>query len=187
MHPRTEEVLNYLDARRDDLRAAVDLVPLDLREQQPGSDRWSVAQVLDHLTMIDRRVGMGLKKWLGDAKTKGIGPENETSSVLNSVPTELIKDRSRRVQSPTEIRPRSDIDARTAWTALESARAELRAAFLSGDGLALAKVIQPHPILGPINLYQWILFVGSHEARHTAQIREIGDALKAGPAAAGSN
>src|SRR5437762_5797521 len=124
MHPRTEEVLNYLDARRDDLRAAVDLVPVDLRERQPDSDRWSVAQVLDHLTLIDRRVGMGLKKWLSDAKTKGIGPENETSSVLNSVPRDLIIDRSRRVQSPTEIRPGDDIDARTAWSALARARAE---------------------------------------------------------------
>ena len=32
---------------------------------------------------------------------------------------------------------------------------------------------QPHPVLGPINIYQWALFVGSHEARHALQIREI--------------
>ena len=52
-----------------------------------------------------------------------------------------------------------------------------RAALLSGDGLALEQVVQPHPALGPINLYRWLLFEGSHEARHTLQVREIGAAL----------
>lgn len=186
MHPRVEEVLSYLDARRNDLQAAVDVVPPDLRNQQPGPDRWSIAQVLDHLTMIDRRVSIGLKKWIRDAQAAGIGYEGETSSVLNSVPRELIVDRSRKFDAPEEIRPRSDVDAKTAWAALESARADLRAAFLEGDGLAMAEVNQPHPVLGPINLYQWVLFVGSHEARHTDQIREIGNELKVDSAAAGS-
>jgi hypothetical protein len=26
---------------------------------------------------------------------------------------------------------------------------------------------------GLLNLYQWMVFVGGHEARHTAQIREV--------------
>ena len=183
MHPRTEEVLNYLDARRADLQAAVELAPIELQQKSPAPDQWSIAQVLDHLTMIDRRVSAGLKKWLADAKAKGIKSESETSSVLRSVPTELIIDRRKRFDAPAEIRPGNDIDAAAAWTALSQAREELRAAFIDGDGLALAEIIQPHPVLGPINLYQWILFVGSHEARHTAQIREIAAALRENSAA----
>jgi uncharacterized damage-inducible protein DinB len=178
MHPRTEEVLNYLDARRADLQTAVEAVPLDLRQKSAAPNQWSIAQVLDHLTMIDRRVGTGMKKWLADARAKGVGAETGTSSVRNSVPTELIIDRSRRFEAPAEIRPADDIDATAAWTALEQAREDLRSTFLSGDGLALAEIIQPHPVLGPINLYQWMLFVGSHEARHTGQIREIAGALQ---------
>jgi uncharacterized damage-inducible protein DinB len=180
MHPRVAEVLEYLDARRDELRTAVDLVPPDLRDKQPGPNRWSVAQVLDHLSMIDRRVGIGMKKWIADARIRGIGPETETASVLGSVPTALIIDRSRRVNAPEEIRPKTSVDAQTAWEALEAARENLRTAFLNGDGAALSEVIQPHPILGPINVYQWILFVGSHEARHTAQVREIAAELSRG-------
>jgi len=44
----------------------------------------------------------------------------------------------------------------------------------------LSEVVQPHPVLGPINLYQWALFVGSHETRHTGQVREIAAQLNAG-------
>lgn len=180
MNPRLEEVFNYLDTERRELRAAVDLVPAELRDQQPGPDRWSVAQVLQHLVIIEKRIGMGMTKWVADAKTAGVGPESETSSVLNSLDLALIADRSRRRNAPEEARPNGELDAASAWTALEQTRAALRAGVVPGDGMALGEVIQPHPVLGPINLYQWLLFVGSHETRHTGQVREIAAELNAG-------
>jgi len=179
MHPRIEEVINYLDTKRTALRKAVESVPPELRNQQPGADRWSVAQVLQHLFMIERRIGLGMTKWVNDANTGGLGTETETSSVMNSLPLQLITDRSQRRNAPDEVRPRGDIDAESAWVALEQSRETLRAAFLAGDGRALSQVIQPHPVLGPINLYQWMLFVGSHEVRHTAQVHEIAEQLNA--------
>jgi uncharacterized damage-inducible protein DinB len=186
MSPRLEEVLNYLDSERVALRDAVELVPTELRDQQPGPDRWSVAQVLQHLVIIEKRIGMGMTKWVADAKAAGVGPEVETSSVLNSLDLALIADRSRRRNAPDEVRPNGDLEAASAWTALEQTRAALRAAVLPADGLALGEVIQPHPVLGPINLYQWLLFVGSHETRHTGQVREIAADLNAGASTATS-
>ena len=173
MHPRLEEVLNYLDAQRSSLREAVELVPPALRDQAPGTDRWSVAEVLQHLVLIEKRIGLGVTKWISEARAAGLGPETETSSVMNSLPLQLISDRTERKSAPEQVSPRGDLDAASAWTALEQTRAVLRAAALAGDGLALGKVIQPHLVLGPINIYQWLLFVGSHEARHAAQVREI--------------
>lgn len=175
MHPRTEEVINYLDARRNELRAAIDSVPAQARNTQSTANQWSVAQVLDHLTIVDKRVAAGVGKWIADARGNGLGEETETTSVAGTIPNEKIVDRSRKVAAPEEIRPRTDVDAETAWAELEQAREKLRAAFLTGDGLALGEVVQPHPVLGPINIYQWMLFCASHEARHTLQIREIAE------------
>jgi hypothetical protein len=149
-----------------------------MREKQPGPDRWSVAQVLDHLTIVDRRVGIGLRKWIDEARSANLGAETETSSIVNTIPVSLITDRSRRANAPEAIRPSSEANAETAWAALESARENLRSAFVTGNGLALTEVIRPHPVLGPINLYQWVLFVGSHEARHADQVREIAADLR---------
>jgi uncharacterized damage-inducible protein DinB len=187
MHPRIEEVLNYLDTERSALREAVELVPPALRDEAPGTDRWSVAQVLQHLAIIEKRIAMGMAKWIAEARTSGLGPEIDTSSILNSLPLQLIADRSQPRSAPEEVRPRGDTDAATAWKALEQTRAALRAAILAGDGLALSEVVQPHPVLGPINLYQWTLFVGSHEIRHTGQVREIAEQLSADATAAGAS
>ena len=49
----------------------------------------------------------------------------------------------------------------------------LRGAVDRADGLAIGEVTAPHPFLGSLNLYQWLIFLGAHEARHAAQIREI--------------
>ena len=187
MHPRIAETLKYLDTERADLRAAVELVTPELRDQPPGPDRWSVAQVLQHLTLIENRVGRLVSKRIAGARAEGLGPELETSPILNSRHAAKIADRSFRVTAPEEIRPPSDADAVSAWAALEQSRETLRLAVLSGDGLALSEVKHPHPVLGEINLYQWILFVGSHEVRHTAQVREIADELKAGSTTAGGS
>jgi len=186
MHPRSAEVLNYLDQTRRELRAAVDSVPSDSRNAKPAGDRWSVAQILDHLAIAHSLVAALVQKSIAEAQAKGIGPETVTSSVLGTVPTERILDRTRKVQAPETILPRSDVDVETAWTDLDQAREKLRAAFLAGDGLALEQVIQPHPVLGPINMYQWVLFNGSHEARHTLQIRELAAAFNSPAEAAAS-
>ena len=186
MHPRIAEALEYLDNERADLRAAVELVPTSLREQSPVPDRWCVAQVLNHLSLIENRIAPLVGKLVAGARAAGLGPELETSPILNTKHAAKIADRSFRVTAPEETRPPSGVDAASAWAALEQSRQALRAAVMSGDGLALSEVKHPHPVLGEINLYQWILFVGSHEVRHTAQVLEIADDLKANSTSASS-
>ena len=179
MHPRVAEVIKYLDDTRSVLREAVELVPPESRDIQSSPDRWSVAQVLHHLGSIEARVGIGVTRWVAGARAGGLGPEVETSSVLRTVDLPAIGDRTTRHTAPEGFIPPTDVDAESAWASLERSRKTLRAGFIAGDGLALSEVIQPHPVLGPINMYQWVLFVGGHEARHTAQVREIAAELNA--------
>ena len=45
------------------------------------------------------------------------------------------------------------------------------------DGKDLRPVRQAHFLFGELDFYQWVAFVGFHERRHTAQLREIAAAL----------
>ena len=49
MHPHLDAALSRLDESRAALRAAVEAVPAALRTRKPAQDRWSVAEVLEHL------------------------------------------------------------------------------------------------------------------------------------------
>ncbi len=83
-----------------------------------------------------------------------------------------ILSRSNRINAPEPVHPTS-LTSAAAWEALERAGGRVRGALRSADGLALGAVTHPHPAFGPISIYEWFAVVGSHEARHAAQIREI--------------
>lgn len=180
MHPRTEELLRHLDANRVVLRAAVDDVPPPLRDTRPAPDRWSVAEVLEHLTRVEEQLTRLLSAKLSEAQAVGaLGPEPDTSAVVDPATHRAVLDRRRRVTAGDRVLPRGQLDSSAALAALENARARLRELVSAYDGVAIASITHPHPVLGPIDAYQWFAFVGSHEARHAAQILEVGEALGA--------
>ena len=177
MHPRTQEILQYLDTQREVLRAAVESVPVEKREVSPKADCWSVAGVLEHLAYSETSLTRLFTVRLAEAKARGLAAETETAPLLPSLGMERVLDRSQKVTASPSGQPHAGLDAKAAWEALEAAGAAFREAFLAGDGLALSELLHPHAPLGPLNFYQWAAFVGAHEARHAAQIREIARSL----------
>jgi hypothetical protein len=178
MHPRTEELLRHLDANRAVLRAAVDDVPPSLRETRPAPDVWSVAEVLEHLTRVEEQLTRLLGSKLSEARAAGaLGPEADTASVVDPMTHKVVLDRRHRITAGDRVLPHGELDAATALAALESARDRLRELLIAHDGVTIAAVSHPHPVLGPVDAYGWFAFVGSHEARHAAQIREAGATL----------
>lgn len=175
MHPRTEELLQHLDANRAVLRAAVDGVAPTLRETRPAPDRWSVAEVLEHLSKVESQLTRLIESWLTEAQRTGaLQPERDTSPVVPTIDNAILLDRSHRITAGERVLPRGEMDSASAWTALEAARARLRDVIGRFDGFALTAITHPHPVLGPLNGYQWLAFIGTHEARHARQIAEIG-------------
>jgi len=179
MHPRTDELLRHLDAHRVALREAVERVPVSLRETRPSADQWSCAEVLEHLMRVEQQVTRGLGAKLSEARAAGqLHLQPDTSSVAGMLNHDAVVDRRRPITAGERVFPRGEMDAAAALAALETTRTQLRDVVTSVDGLAIEAVMLPHPVLGPINGYQWFLFLGSHEARHAGQIREIATALQ---------
>ena len=74
LHPRIQELIDFLAIHRREVHDAVAAVPPALRDRKPGPDKWSVAEVLEHLTMIERRVAALLTMQVAAAREKGVGP-----------------------------------------------------------------------------------------------------------------
>jgi hypothetical protein len=176
MHPHTDEMLRHLDATRVVLRAAVDAVPPAVRETRPDPDRWSVAEVLEHLTRVEQQLTRLLSMRLSE-QAATLLPATDTSSILTRLDHHRILDRRRPITAGERVLPRGEMDATAALAALEASRAKLRELVVAHDGIAIDAVTHPHPVLGVIDAYQWFIFIGSHEARHAEQIREIATAL----------
>lgn len=172
MHPRTAELLAFLDQQRQILRSAYESVPAPMRDRAPAPDAWSVANIIEHLAMVERRFADRLSSRIAEAQADGLDRETSTAPIVPTFNLAPLTDRSNRLTAPPPVHP-SGVSADAAWQALEDATAALRAAILQGDGLALGTITMAHPVFGQLPLYHYIAVAGAHECRHAAQIREI--------------
>jgi len=171
MHPRTSELLRHLDEHRMVLHQAFAAVPAALRERKPAPDRWSVAEVLEHLGIVEQRVAKMLGDGLRAAQADGpLPPDPDHGAILPTIDAELVLDRERTVMARAAVQPRSGSSAEVAWNVLQESRQALRGVVLAADGLRTDAIRAPHPFLGELTFHQWIAFVGLHESRHAAQI-----------------
>ena len=178
MHPRLSEVAQYCEAQRGELLAAADTLPEAQWTVQPADGQWSVSDVLEHLHRVERGSARLIGKLAIEVRAAGHPQELDASSVLDSLSFARLTDRSTRVEAPERVRPEGGWTRTAALSAIAGSRAELHQAFAAADGLALGSLRHPHPRLGEIDLYQWILFIGQHEARHAMQLTEIVGAMR---------
>lgn len=174
MHPRIAELLEYIDRQADVLRNEFETIPRERRGERPSPDRWSPAEVVHHVVIVERRLTALLQRLIAEAR--GHEPETDTSSIVAILQPDRATIRERRIVTSEASQPR-DTDAGLVWSEFESTRRALKDVVATADGLALAKVGAPHPALGDLNGYGWIAFAGSHAARHAAQIKEDAETL----------
>jgi hypothetical protein len=173
MHSRTQSLLQYLDEQHELLRRAVESVPQAWRERTPSEERWSVAEILEHIAIAEVRIEQLFASKVAEARAAGLGAEQISLPDLSPWDRSRALDRSRRVTSGEAVRPTGTLDAAAAWAAVERSFQSFRRTVAASDGVPLGQIVQPHPVFGPMNLYGWAEFVAGHEARHAAQILEL--------------
>ena len=135
-----------------------------------------MAEVLEHVLLIERRIDTLIERHVATITPRS-GPAQTIPGVDALIDTRRLLDRSRKITTGDATQPRGGMEVARLREALDESRGTLLHTIERCDGLALESVSIPHAVLGPINLYQWIAFVGTHEARHAAQIRETATLL----------
>lgn len=170
MHPRITELLEYVDAQAAKLQSAFDEIAPHLRGVRPMPERWSPAEIVHHLAIVERGLTRQLAALVEQARSHP--PETETAPLFPMTSATRVELRTRRVVTSSTVEPR-DTDPDRVWQDFLEARAALKHVIAAGDGLSLGAVSAPHPMLGPFTAYEWIAFAGAHAARHADQIREM--------------
>src|SRR5262249_54882068 len=140
--------------------------------EHPDARSWSVLEILHHLHLVESQIAKLVTRSATQARAAGLRAEDSTASMLTAMDRFAFQDRERKMEAPERVCPTGELSLPALRELLATSREAMRAALKEADGLALDQLQFPHPLLGALNLYQWILFVGHHEARHTAQITE---------------
>ncbi len=160
---RAEE---FLVQTRDALLAQAGALSAEQWIFKPSSDRWSIAEIIEHLVIVEGRVQQRISDMLKPDADPGAPSQTEDQYIIEQLPL-----RTNKVQAPELIRPKgtwNGPEALKQFLAVRQSTLELLASRPRLRGWTF-----PHPIYGPWDGYQWILAAAAHSARHTEQIREL--------------
>lgn len=134
---------------------------------------WSVAEIVEHLSITERRVSQALDGMLPQVEVAAGGDDAgaKQSFVPFSLDAFVEQARDQKFEAPEMIRPRG-VALPDALAHLKESRAALEAMRPRFERADYA-VKFPHPAFGPLNVGQWLAFVGIHEERHLRQIGRV--------------
>jgi uncharacterized damage-inducible protein DinB len=137
---------------------------------KPAPDRWSVAEVAEHITISESTIfGLVQKAMLSPAAPQ----KRELVKGKDQMILQRMPDRSHKAQAPEMLRPTgrwaTEADLTKAFE--DSRKANMDYIRTTNDDLR--DHFFDHPVFGPLDGYQWLLLISGHSARHTEQIEEV--------------
>jgi len=167
-----DEIYAGNDRVRARLKEVVASLPDETATALPEGETWTVAQIVEHISMVDEgamRICARLLKKAQEAGQTHDGKVVITESFLQKG-SEIAR---MKVQAPDFVQPTgtksiSDSLARLDENSLQLEN--LRELFKSVDGTELKF---PHPFFGDISAQEWLSLKGGHEMRHVKQIEKV--------------
>ncbi|MCI0490437.1 MAG: DinB family protein [Blastocatellia bacterium] len=171
---KLQEIADAITADREALLEAVSSLSEAQFDYKPAPDQWAISDILHHLALADEGSGRLTSMMLKKAAEMNIPPDPAPdASALDCLDEFAEVLRTTRAQAPDIVAPRLDVPAQESLAKLTASRARLMANIERLAEYDLSRLTYPHPFLGNINLYQWLLIGGRHESRHTAQIGRV--------------
>jgi len=141
--------------------------PAEEWKTSPAKGRWSAAELVAHLMMIERAV-------IGKAdRVAQKSPKRIPLLKRIHLPMALVESRWIRRKSPVPVEPEMLRDKEIMLAELRTVRERSLAFLEETRGRNLGEYCWAHPALGTLNIYEWLKFIASHEVRDTKQMREI--------------
>jgi hypothetical protein len=166
-----EVALKSLQSTRDAFLKSI----AGLSEKQwrfkPAPDRWSIAEVSEHIAVAESKI-FGLVQ--GTIMVSPVNPEKCAEVAgKDEIVLERVPDRSHKVQAPEFLKPTNRWATREdVIKAFEDSR-KATMDYVRTTNDDLRDHFGPHPVLGTLDAYQWILLISAHSERHTKQIEEV--------------
>lgn len=137
----------------------------------PDGEKWSVAQIVEHVSIVEGGILRICSKLLGEAEAAGQanGGELDFAEFMRKVEGSA----DTKLEAPERVHP---VNGRSIAESLDSMKESgkafdgLREKFEMFDGNAFKF---PHPYFGDLSAVEWLALSGGHKARHLAQIKRV--------------
>lgn len=170
--PERAALVEYLTQTRDQVLAETAKLTAAQWSFKAAPERWSVGEVVQHLTLAEPFLFDTQQKLA--AAPPATAEQRAATKGKDDIIRKAIPDRTKKFQAPEPLQP--------ATSSKVTGQAEVVAAFTNHRAKTidyatktkddLRARVSDSP-LGPLDGYQWLLFIAAHSDRHLAQIREV--------------
>jgi hypothetical protein len=163
------KALSYLESTRQGVIDATKGLSPAQWNFKAGPDRWSVAQVTEHIAAAEDYLrGMVTEKVMSAPPR----PAGEDVAAIDDMVIKMIPDRTTKRQAPEPLVPSNRFGS-----AEGSLKHFLEARTTTEDFLKKTPDLRDHAVDSPLGKkldgYEWVLFISAHSERHTKQILEV--------------
>jgi hypothetical protein len=163
-----QHLLQHLNTTRSELLQAVEGLTQEEFDFKPGAGQWSIGHIVQHLHASERMTCERLYKMV-----RGEMTEQAEWKSLRKIPVRFITNRIVKVKTTPDLEHWEDKPKEEVLQQLSISREQLLVFIEEYKEIDVHYYHAPHPILGLIDIEEWLYFIGYHEVRHRKQIEEV--------------
>jgi len=165
-----EHALQYLESTKKGVLDATKGLSDAQWNFKPAPDRWSVAEVMEHLAAAEDMLRGVTQEQIMKSPPVPVRSAEEIKKSDESVLT-MVPDRSHKAQAPEPLRPTNRFGSpAAAQKHFVESRASTEEYLRNATGLREHLGDSP---LGKLDGYEFVLFTAAHSERHTKQMLEV--------------
>lgn len=166
-----EEVYAANDKIRERLLETIENISDDEANDLPEDEKWTIAQIVEHLSLVEGGMGRIAAKLLNESKDNG-----KTSDGRANVSEDFLKvveeARHQKLEAPDRVHPTGEQTIAESIEKLKESRQRLYALRSLFETVDCSELKFPHPAFGAMTAHEWLALVGGHEFRHLQQIKK---------------
>lgn len=160
----------------DKIRARLKETVSDLTDEQanflPEGEKWSVANLVEHVAIVENGITRICAKLLTEAQAKGAAAGGE-AKISEDFLQKLSWGRTQKFEAPERVHPGGKMTIAESLAKLDENRQKLEDLRPLFESVECSDFKFPHPAFGDMSAHEWFALIGGHEFRHIEQIKKL--------------
>ncbi len=139
---------------------------------RPAQDSWTIAEIVEHIGITNSGFVRIAYKLIKQSEAAG-APPLAGLHLKDVLLTGDGQQDPRKFPAPDMVKPQGGQSLAASFAKIEQAHADIQAARARLEASDCSSATFPHPAVGQLSPYQWMILYGEHMDRHRQQIERI--------------
>ncbi len=157
---------------RERLADTLSSVTEDEAVELPDGEKWSIAQIVEHLALVEDGTSRICAKLLNSARSDGATSDG-TFVLTRGFGEKAVEIDGIKVEAPERVHPTGNLSIPQSMERLKASTSAFDALRPDLEQFDLTAHKYPHPFFGGLTAAEWLVMVGWHEQRHNKQIETM--------------